>query len=75
MRFVLTIDNMDNAAFDPGTFEDEESPDHGERNGYEVARILKNAAEAVESIVVPGDNGILRDINGNRVGSWKVEED
>ena len=64
---TLTIRiNMDNAAF-----EDAEA-------GSEVARILHGFAGVIESYGVDDFNGagtirVLRDINGNTVGSGTVE--
>jgi hypothetical protein len=63
--------NLDNAAFEDSS---------------EVARILRNLADRVEIQVYDGLGGqrvvhslgkgvLLRDSNGNRVGSAQVEED
>ena len=59
MTFRLTIDT-DNAAFadDPGA---------------ELARILRDAADALEYTGEPV--WPLRDANGNRVGTWELEHD
>ena len=54
---------MDNAAFEDG-------------NGYEVARILNQLREDIDTPdLYEGDGGTLRDINGNKVGFWKVTEE
>lgn len=61
MKLTLEI-KMDNAAFD-------DSP------GAEAARILRYAADMVD--LQEGGLGvreILRDINGNRVGDFTIEE-
>lgn len=66
MRLVIEID-MDNAAF---TDEDNGEP----CQGPEVARILREYADRVD-LAAPleeGDNGRLRDYNGNTCGTWKV---
>ena len=57
MQFTMTF-KMDNAAFsdEPAT---------------EAARLLLQAAEAVEDGYESGD---CIDINGNRVGQWEVKE-
>ena len=59
MRLRIMM-NMDNAAFD-----------HSEG---EVARILRELAELIEHLpeVTLRGQGPLMDINGNRVGEWKV---
>lgn len=54
MRFKLDI-VCENAAFDPP--------------GPEIARLLKEAAEAVDN---GASSGVLRDINGNRVGKFSL---
>jgi hypothetical protein len=58
MKLTLEI-NMDNAAFD--------------EDGYfvEAARILREAADRLE---IGNDSGYLRDINGNRVGQFGIED-
>ena len=58
MKITIII-RMDNAAFE---------------EGGEVKRILNDMTRKMDDIVRPGDNGNLRDINGNAVGSWKAEE-
>lgn len=51
----------DNAAFDEGG------------TGVECARILRKLADELERAGdIGGDSGNLYDINGNRVGEWKV---
>lgn len=61
--FTLKI-YTDNAAFE-------------DCQGTEVARILRVAADAVEgSHMLTGSlEQNLRDINGNKVGSWKLSGD
>jgi hypothetical protein len=54
-QFKLTIE-CDNAAFD-------------DEPCFEVARILREAAERILNMGTI-DHGVIRDINGNRVGSW-----
>lgn len=51
---TLTIDSMDNAAFADNPRE-------------EVARILRAVADQVAKDY---DEGVIRDINGNKVGAW-----
>lgn len=70
----LTIDiEMDNAAFE---HEDEAgNPVEGYANGTEVARILKELAEKVDDMpLAAGTKLVIRDINGNSVGSATVTE-
>jgi hypothetical protein len=50
----------DNAAFE------------GDDNGTELARILRKLAVVLEDMGTGPDSGQLYDINGNRVGDWKV---
>jgi len=59
MKITINI-NMDNAAFE----------DEGE-----VKRILNTMVDRMDDIVRPGDGGKLRDVNGNTVGNWTVEEE
>jgi len=63
MKLTLTL-AMDNEAFG------------NDNKGVEVARILMNLANKVakEDLFV-GDSGMLRDVNGNAVGSWHVIEE
>lgn len=61
-RFTLTI-ATDNAAFDPN--------EGGDVSG-EVARILREVADKVESGRL---EGVLRDINGANVGQYHHSED
>jgi hypothetical protein len=64
MKFKLYVE-MDNAAF---------GEDSGDR-GVELARVLRTAAERIERCgVSQGDEGNLRDVNGNRVGGWRVQK-
>lgn len=62
MKFKLEID-MGNA-----TFED--------CNGYEIARILKEIAIQTheEQLSLWDKVHPIRDINGNKVGTWEVTE-
>lgn len=76
MRCIVEIE-MDNAAF----FRMESTGD-GEgrevRDGYEVARLLLVAADAVkdaDGFLVPVSRLTLRDYNGNTVGSLTIEGD
>lgn len=41
--------------------------------GPELARILRKLAETLEHGTHEQD-GLLRDVNGNRVGSWEITE-
>lgn len=41
-------------------------------DGSEVARLLRKVADDIDN---GGRDGSLRDINGNRVGSWEYEWD
>lgn len=54
--FKLEIDTG-NAAFDYGD------------KGYEIARILRDIAAKVEN---GADSGSVRDLNGNKVGTFEV---
>lgn len=65
MKFVLEI-NCDNAAFE-GRYQ-------GDRPSVEVARILASLTKYEGRTIRLQDNGNLRDINGNLVGSWKFTE-
>lgn len=58
MRAVIEVD-MDNAAFE------------GENAGLELARILGDLAEHLKDDV---SNVVLRDVNGNRVGTCAILE-
>ena len=61
MKLKIEI-TMDNAAFEDG-----------EGNGAESARILERLAKEINDYTLhPGPGGDLRDINGNKVGTWKV---
>ncbi|MCA1841068.1 MAG: hypothetical protein LC723_12220 [Actinobacteria bacterium] len=60
MKFTLEI-TCDNAAFDENPFP-------------EVARILREAARKVDDgLVKIGQEQPLRDVNGNRVGSFVMK--
>jgi hypothetical protein len=64
MQFTLTI-NMDNAAFE------------GCQQINEVQRILQAVAESIDTLNRFRDGGMvrdIRDINGNKVGTWEVTE-
>ena len=60
MEFTLKI-NMDNAAFDRG-------------EGRELARLLRAVAKRVDETGAGENDGTIRDINGNKVGSWEISE-
>lgn len=65
MEFRLVL-NLDNAAFDPLA-----EPDM--RDGREIARALRAVANRLDSTFVDAiDRGVIRDMNGNAVGSWEV---
>ena len=71
MRFVLTID-LDNACFD-SPFEGS----HG-RDAVELGTQVEHVGHAIcdrAAVLQVGDAGILRDVNGNTVGNWRVEEE
>ena len=56
----LTMEiNMDNAAFE-------------DCNGTEVARMLRDMAQTMDGCDLLREHGLLFDINGNKVGFWKV---
>lgn len=63
MKFVMEFD-CDNAAFEEGM-------------ATEIARILRRVATSVEHGNLPdtGDVSSIRDINGNRIGEWGIQED
>lgn len=64
MKFKLEI-TMDNAAFSG----DGDSQD----NGTETARILSRLSKEIEGYYLSkASSGVLRDINGNSCGSWKI---
>lgn len=64
---------LDNAAF--------ESPDGtGGANAFEIARILRRAADAADVMgracagdLFPEDRAKVYDISGNKVGEWRIE--
>ncbi|MEU9258966.1 hypothetical protein AB0D68_10815 [Streptomyces sp. NPDC048212] len=62
MKFTLEVTGMGNAAFT----EEYGGPE------MEMARILRAAAEKVEDGFL--DAGSLFDLNGNKVGQWRVTE-
>jgi hypothetical protein len=62
--FNLTL-STDNAAF----FDDADAGDVGEARNREIARILRQTAERIES---GEDEGGLRDYNGNTVGKFAI---
>lgn len=43
--------------------------------GAEVARILRELAERVESGLPTGDTATVRDANGNAVGEWRYQSE
>jgi len=45
------------------------------QTGWEVARILKDAARFCENGLVHGDEKRLLDLNGNKVGTLTFRED
>lgn len=51
--------NMDNAAFE----------------GYPPAELARILREMIKNIEYDDDGGILKDINGNTVGEWFIDED
>ncbi len=63
MKFNLTCD-LDNGAFDDCT-------------GLELARILNSVVNQIEDIqeLDSGSCGRVRDMNGNTVCSWGVEDE
>lgn len=60
MAFTLTI-NTAGAAFDDG-------------QGLEVARLLREVADTVGDFENSAGAGPLIDINGNKVGTWTLDE-
>ena len=60
MRFIVEPIDCDNDAFG------EIIP------GIEVARILRELAERLDNDMA-GAKGVLRDVNGNVVSSWRFE--
>lgn len=63
MRFSLEITGMGNAAF---------QEDFGGDPETEVARILRSAADRIENGSL--NAGSLYDVNGNKVGQYRVTE-
>ena len=61
-NFTLTF-ATDNAAFDEGNLH------------VEIARILRDVADTADSGINLTGRIMIRDINGNRVGSFGVQED
>lgn len=71
MECLLRVE-MGNAAF----FHSEQNSEGDElriRDGYELARLLRVAADAVEHEFLPSGPVFLRDFNGNTVGSLDFE--
>lgn len=58
MKLTLSIES-DNAAFGP--------------DGNETARILSDLAHDLKCYTDPELSGVLRDVNGNTVGSFSYE--
>jgi hypothetical protein len=56
--FKLEIVHTENAAFE-------------DNRGYEIARILRDAADKIETGT---SEGALFDYNGNRVGAFELED-
>lgn len=61
MEMTIKI-NLDNAAFER----------HG--NDTEASRILEELAKTMYFAKLEEDKGNLRDINGNKVGTWEITE-
>lgn len=61
MKIKIQID-CDNAAFDAPT-------------DFEIARILREIADQAEDHGVDGIKVIIRDVNGNQVGTVVIVED
>ena len=40
----------------------------------DLADALRRLAEKVERADVSGDHGVIMDTNGNRVGTWDIED-
>lgn len=66
--FRLQI-QCDNAAFCSNDTDGDNEP---AARGFEVARVLRQAASSVVDGLKPGQSGVLMDSNGNRVGSWAL---
>ena len=65
-RFDVSME-VDNMAFGDGV--------DPEARNYEVARVLRELADKIEADYVPMDNyRILRDINGNTVGTAQFKD-
>ena len=74
MTFTMTIE-MDNAAF---------MTEDGAYRSNELIRLLKNTADQVDRIEESdlkegaryyGYGTLVRDVNGNTVGSWDIKSD
>ncbi len=66
MKFKLTFD-VENSAF----ITDDSHP--GARDGAEIARILRGVAKWCDgSLVFPSDGVNVHDINGNKIGEWRM---
>lgn len=63
MKLLVEL-RLDGAAFaDP----------EGDRDGQEIAVILRRLAENLEYVSVHGrETGVLRDTNGNNAGTWRI---
>lgn len=66
-RFTLYVDT-DNAAFDATRFGAD-----GEGPRYEIARILREAADKIERNGVAFASETIRDVNGNDVGRYALK--
>ena len=67
--FKLEISNTTNAAFT----DDANGEFNPKARNIEIARILEEIAHDITEF--DRDRGSCMDINGNRVGSWKISED
>lgn len=52
----------------------------GGANAYEIARVLRRAADAADAMgracagdLFPEDRAKVYDINGNKIGEWRIE--
>lgn len=70
MRQITIGINTENAAF-TGDCDDDDLTGQDVAARAEAARILRHAAQAIED---GSDGGSLHDINGNKVGSFEIED-